>query len=100
MGQGRKDLREKVTDKAGELAAKAEAKAGDMGLSRKNAADLKDDVRAKGEQALESSVEGVRQAADGARRNKAQVAVAAAATAILAAVLAGRRFVARRRKST
>ncbi len=97
MGQDRKDLREKVTEKAGELAAKAEAKADDLGLSKKHAAELKDEVRAKGEKAVESSVDGVRQVADGARRNKAQMAVATAATAVMAAVLAGWRIVRRRK---
>jgi hypothetical protein len=99
MGQDRNDLRQKVTDKAGELAAKAEAKAGDMGLSRKHAAEVTDEVRAKGAKAVESSVEGARQLAAGARRNKVRVAVATAATTIVAAVLAGWRIV-RRRKST
>jgi hypothetical protein len=78
MGQDRNDLREKVTGKAGEI---------------------KDELRAGGEKAVESSVQGARQVADGARRNKAQVAVATAATAVLTVVLAGWRIV-RRRKST
>ena len=89
MGQDRNDLREKVTGKTGELAAKAEAKAG----------EVKDEVLAKGEKAVESSVDGARQVVAGARRNKAQVAIATAATAVLAAVLAGWRIV-RRRKSS
>jgi hypothetical protein len=99
MGQDRNDLREKVTGKAGELAAKAEAKAGEMGLSRKHVAEVKDEVRTKGEKAVESSVEGARQVVAGARRNKAQVAIAAVATAVLAAVLAGWRIVRRRQSS-
>jgi hypothetical protein len=98
MGQDRNDLREKVTGKAGELAAKAEAKAGEMGLSRQHVAAVKDEVRAKGEKAVGSSVEGARQVAAGARRNKARVAIAAVAAAFMAVVLAGRRIV-RRRKS-
>jgi uncharacterized protein YycO len=98
MGQDRNELREKVTGKAGELAAKAEAKAGEMGLSRQHVAEVKDEVRAKGEKAVESSVEGARQVAAEARRNKAQVAIAAVATAVMAAALAGWRIV-RRRKS-
>jgi hypothetical protein len=89
MGQDRNDLREKVTGKAGELAEKAEAKAG----------VVKDEVRAKGEKAVTSSVDGARQVAAGARRNKAQVAIATAATAVMAALLAGWRIV-RRRKSS
>lgn len=99
MGQDRNDLREKVTGKAGELAAKAEAKAGDLGLSRKQVAEVKDEVRAKGEKAVETSVDGARQVVAGARRNKAQVALAAAVTAVMAVVLAGWRVV-RRRKSS
>jgi hypothetical protein len=99
MGQERKDLREKVADKAGELAAKAESKAGDVGLSREHAAEVRDQVKAKGEKALESSVDGARHIAAGARRNKARVAIATAATAAMAAVLAGWRVVSRRRKS-
>jgi hypothetical protein len=93
-----KDLREKVTDKAGELAAKAESKAGDIGLTRERAAEVRDEVRAKGEKALESTVESARQVAGGARRNKARVAIATAVTAVMAAILTGWRVV-RRRKS-
>jgi uncharacterized protein YycO len=99
MGQDRNDLREKVTGKAGELAAKAEAKAGEMGLSRKHVAEVKDEVLTKGEKAVESSVDGARQVVAGARRNKAQVAIAAVATAVMAAVLAGWRIVRRRHSS-
>jgi hypothetical protein len=99
MGQDRNDLREKVTGKAGELAAKAEAKAGELGLSREHVAEVKDEVRAKGEKAVESSVEGARQVVAGARRNKVQVAVAAAATAVVAAVVAAWRVVRRRKNS-
>jgi hypothetical protein len=99
MGQDRNDLREKVTGKAGELAAKAEAKAGEMGLSRQHVAEVKDEVKAKGEKAVESSVDGARQVMAGARRNKARVAIAAAATAVMAAVMAGWRIVRRRKNS-
>jgi hypothetical protein len=99
MGQDRNELREKVTGKAGELAAKAEAKAGELGLSRGHVAEIKDEVRAKGEKAVESSVDGARQVVAGARRNKAQVAVAAAATVVMAAILAAWRVVRRRKKS-
>jgi hypothetical protein len=116
MGQDRNEVREKVTGKAGGLAAKAEAKAGGMGLSRKQVAEVKDEVRAKGGKAVESSVEGARQvAATGGKvvegtvagagrvvtvalRNKVR-AVATAAAAGIAAVWAGRRIV-RRRKSS
>lgn len=99
MGQDRNDLQGKVTGKAGELAAKAEAKAGDMGLTRQRAAEVRDEALAKGQQAMASSVDGARQVAAGARRNKPQVAIGAAIAAVIAAVLAGWRIVSRR-KST
>jgi hypothetical protein len=99
MGQDRNDLREKVTGKAGALAAKAEEKAGGMGLSRKQVAEVKDEVRAKGGKAVASSVDGARHVVAGARRNKARVAIATVATAVMAAVMAVRRLV-RRRKSS
>lgn len=98
MGQDRNDLREKVTGKAGGLAAKAEAKAGEMGLSRQNVAAVKDEARAKGEKAVESSVEGARQVAAGVLRNKVRVVIATVAAAVMAA-LAGRRIVRRRNNS-
>jgi hypothetical protein len=84
MSEERKDLKEKVTDvteKAAEIAS-----------------DVRDEVKAKGEQALDSSAKGAREVAAGAKRNKAQVAVTGAVAAVVAAVLAGWRII-RRRKS-
>lgn len=84
MSDDQKDLRERVTDIA--------EKAGDR------AAEVRNEVRAKGEQALESSAKGAREVAAGAKRNKATVAATSAAAAVVAAVLAGWRII-RRRKS-
>jgi type IV secretory pathway TrbL component len=84
MSEERKDLKAKVTDvteKAAEIAS-----------------DVGGEVKAKGEQALDSSAKGAREVAAGAKRNKAQVAVTGAVAAVVAAVLAGWRII-RRRKS-
>ncbi|HZB32711.1 MAG TPA: hypothetical protein VE465_21315 [Streptosporangiaceae bacterium] len=98
MGQDRNDLREKVSGKAGGLATKATAKAGEKGLSRERVANVKDDVRATGGKAVARSVGGARLVMALALRNKVRMAIASAATAVVAAV-AGRR-IARRRKSS
>jgi hypothetical protein len=94
MTQDRKNVREKVTGKAEEVAARAEAK----GLSKEHAAEVRDELRAKSGKAVESSVEGARHLAAEARHNKAKVAVTSAAAAVVAVLLAGWRIAARRRR--
>jgi hypothetical protein len=102
MDVGRKDLKSKVTDKAGGIAAQAQSKAGDLGLTRERAAevaaDVRDEVRVKGGKALDTTASGARQVVAGARRNKAQVGIATAVTAVIAALLAGWRIVRRSRR--
>jgi hypothetical protein len=88
MSDGSKDLRERVTDIAG-----IAGRAGDR------AAGIRDEVRAKGEQAMATSAKGARGVVGEARRNKVTVAVTSVAAAVIAAVLAGRRIIARRRAS-
>ena len=99
MGLGRKDLREKVTDKAGGIAAQAQSKAGDMGLSKERAAEVRDEMRARGGKVLETTASGARQAVAGARHhaggNKGRVAMAVALAAVMAVLLAGWRLVRR-----
>ncbi|HEY7487462.1 MAG TPA: hypothetical protein VH912_23605 [Streptosporangiaceae bacterium] len=95
MSKNSKDLREKVAGKAEDLVAKAEAK----GLSRERAAEVRDEVRAKGEQAFETSVEGARQVAEEARRNKAAVIIVGVVAAVVAVLLAGWRIGSRGDKS-
>jgi urease accessory protein UreF len=93
MPQNRRSVQEKVVGKAGELAAKAEAR----GLSTKHAAEVRDEMRARGEKVLGSSVESTRHAVAGARRNKVRMAVTGAAAAVVAVLLAGWGIVRRRR---
>jgi hypothetical protein len=84
MSNGSKDLRERVTDIAG--------KAGNR------AAGIRDEALAKGGQARVSSLKGARDVAAGAKRNKVTMAGATTTAAVVAAVLAGWRIIARRRK--
>jgi hypothetical protein len=102
MGLGRKDLREKdlrekVADKAGGIAAQAQAKAGDIGLSRERAAEVRDEMRAKSGKALETTAAGARQVVAGARHNRGRVAMATVMTAVMAVLIAGWRIVRRNR---
>jgi hypothetical protein len=106
MGQDRNEPHAKVPGKAGGLATKAKAKAGEKGLSGKQVANVKDDVRAKGEKAVARGEKAVASSVGGARlvmalalRNKVRVAITTAMAAVMAAVLAGGRMV-RRRKSS
>jgi hypothetical protein len=91
MDQDR-NVRELIADTAGKAAAKAEAK----GLSKERAAEVRTELQAKGEKVLEGSAETARHIVAGARHN--QTRLAGAAVAVVAVVLAGWRFVVRRRR--
>ncbi|HEX6470550.1 MAG TPA: hypothetical protein VF069_15740 [Streptosporangiaceae bacterium] len=95
MGLGRKDLRDKVADKAGGIAAQAQAKAGDIGLSKERAAEVRDEMRAKGGKVLETTASGARQAVAGARGDRGRVAMAVAIATVIAVLIAGWRMMRR-----